>query len=51
MGYFYDLANEIHKDRIREEQNRTLKNGYSTLYCDRPSVITILDTILKEYQK
>lgn len=37
--------------KIDKIEIKTLKNGYSTLYCDRPSVITILDTILKEYQK
>lgn len=37
--------------KIDKTEIKTLDNGYSTLYCDRPSVITILDTILKDYQK
>lgn len=35
--------------KIDKTKIKTLDNGYSTLYCDRPTVITILDTILKEY--
>ncbi len=37
--------------KIDKIEIKTLDNGYSTLYCDRPGVIIILDTILKEYQK
>lgn len=35
--------------KIDKTEIKTLDNGYSTLYCDRPTVITILDAILKEY--
>lgn len=36
--------------KIDKTEIKTLENGYSTLYCDRPSVITILDDILEEYK-
>lgn len=36
--------------KIDKTEIKTLENGYSTLYCDRPTVITILDDILKEYK-
>lgn len=36
--------------KIDKTEIKTLENGYSTLYIDRPEVITILDQIIKELE-
>jgi len=34
--------------KIDKIEIKTLENGYSTLYCDRPEIITIIDNQIKE---
>lgn len=34
--------------KINKAEIKVLENGYSTLYCDRPEIITIIDQQIKE---
>ena len=44
---------EVKKDilKIDKTEIKTLKNGYSTLYVDRPEVITIIDQKIKQLKE
>jgi len=44
---------EVKKDilGIEKTEIKTLKNGYSTLYIDRPEIITIIDKHIKQLKE